>query len=48
MLSLDVAQFLLQLVSAQTLHAGADDLVPTAVLVDKAKRELREAIEPPA
>ena len=47
MLSPDVAEFLLRLVSAQTLHAGGDDLVPTAVLIDKAKRELREALSEP-
>ena len=46
MLSIDVAEFLLRLVSAQTLNAGSDDLVPTAVLIDKAKRELRDSLEP--
>lgn len=48
MLSADVAEFLLRLVSVQTLNAGADDLVPTAVLIDKAKRELRDALTAPA
>ena len=46
-MSPDVAEFLLHLVQAQTLNAAADDLVPTAVLIDKAKRELREALSEP-
>ena len=45
-MSPDVAEFLLHLVQAQTLNAAADDLVPTAIIVDKAKRELREVINP--
>lgn len=47
-MSPDVAEFLLHLVQAQTLNAAADDLVPTAIIVDKAKRELREVINPAA
>jgi hypothetical protein len=47
MLSLDVAEFLYKLVSMQSLNAGADDFLPTAILIDKAKRELRNSIEPP-
>jgi hypothetical protein len=47
-LSPDVAAFLLDLVSAQTLNAGADDLVPAALLVAKAKSELRDALAAPA
>ena len=40
-MSPDVAAFLLDLLCRQTLAAGADDLVPTAVLVERAKTELR-------
>jgi hypothetical protein len=46
-MSPEVAAFLLHLVQQQTLAAGADDLVPTALLVDRAKRELQAVLDAP-